>query len=94
MTSYSTATATLTLGHLYPEGTDVTVKVDAQLVLHRLASDMVQVGQWLNVIGTVEKHYRSAPGRPRSLVQALLIWSTGGPFDLAEYEASLSKENE
>lgn len=90
MTGYSTETATLSLGHLFPAGTDVTVAVDVQLVLHRLSSDHVQIGQWLNVIGTVESKAtkRGSPAR----VQALLVWSTDGRFDLEQYEALVGNQ--
>lgn len=90
VTGYATETGTLSLGHLYPAGTDVTVAVDVQLVLHRLSSDDIQVGQWLNVIGTVERKNKKSSSPAR--VQALLVWSTNGRFDLEEYEALVSSQ--
>ncbi|CEJ82495.1 hypothetical protein VHEMI02555 [[Torrubiella] hemipterigena] len=90
VTGYATETGILSLGHLYPAGTDVTVAVDVQLVLHRLSSDDIQVGQWLNVIGTVERKNKKSKSPAR--VQALLVWSTNGRFDLEEYEALVSSQ--
>ncbi|KAK1253569.1 hypothetical protein MKX07_001646 [Trichoderma sp. CBMAI-0711] len=84
--SYDTATACLKLGHMYPPGTNETVRVDIELVLETIQPGLTQVGQWVNVVGYI----REGRGSPVH-VQALLVWLTG-PLDLGRYEKSLQDQ--
>ncbi|KAH8699678.1 CST complex subunit Ten1 [Ilyonectria robusta] len=94
VTSYSTALGCLSLGHLYPLGTDVTVLVDVNLILESLTSEKTRVGEYVNVIGYITS--KQAPHAPDTaqqetaqvLVQALMLWSTG-PMDIRTYEKSV-----
>ncbi|KAL6878831.1 CST complex subunit Ten1 [Trichoderma novae-zelandiae] len=86
VTSYDTATACLKLGHMYPPGTDETVRVNIELVLETIQPGLTQVGQWVNVVGYI----REGKGSP-VLVQALLAWLTG-PLDVGRYERSLQDQ--
>ncbi|PHH62453.1 hypothetical protein CDD81_7100 [Ophiocordyceps australis] len=91
VTSYSTASAVLELGHLYPAGTNVTVSVNVQLVLETLPSQLTRVGEWVNVIGYVVETSRAAATSPDSSyahIQALVIWPTG-PLNIQLYEKEL-----
>ncbi|KAH7149440.1 telomere capping, CST complex subunit-domain-containing protein [Dactylonectria estremocensis] len=91
VTSYSTALGCLSLGHVYPRGTDVTVLVDVNLILESLTSEKTRVGEYVNVIGYItSKQAPHVPDTPHQeaaqvLVQALMLWSTG-PMDIQTYE--------
>ncbi|KAH7148682.1 CST complex subunit Ten1 [Dactylonectria macrodidyma] len=91
VTSYSTALGCLSLGHVYPRGTDVTVLVDVNLILESLTSEKTRVGEYVNVIGYItSKQAPHVPDTPHPeaaqvLVQALMLWSTG-PMDIQTYE--------
>ncbi|KAM5352418.1 hypothetical protein ACJ41O_005141 [Fusarium nematophilum] len=94
VTSYSTSSGCLLLGHPYPKDADVTVLVDVSLLLETITSEQTRVGEYLNVIGyiTAKKVLRGldAPDRETSQVsvQALVVWSTG-PLALHRYEKIL-----
>ncbi|KAJ6443295.1 telomere capping, CST complex subunit domain-containing protein [Purpureocillium lavendulum] len=90
VTAYSTASASLTLGHLYPKGTNVAAAVDVRLVLGTLLSEMTRVGEWVNVIGYVTERREtpdsdSTADAPSAPIQALAVWPTG-PLDIQRYE--------
>ncbi|KAJ2967117.1 hypothetical protein NQ176_g9823 [Zarea fungicola] len=85
VTGYSTSTACITLGHLYPRGTNVVVTVNVELILETLASEATSIGEWVNVIG-----YVKGVGADAAKVQALMIWSAG-PLDIQQYEASVEQ---
>ncbi|UNI20608.1 hypothetical protein JDV02_006679 [Purpureocillium takamizusanense] len=97
VTAYSTASASLTLGHLYPESTNVTACVDVRLVLGALQSEMTRVGEWLNVIGYVTARREDLPepdcavGAHSAHVQALAVWPTG-PLDVQRYERTFGEQ--
>lgn len=96
VTAYSTATASLTLEHLYPEGTNVVVSVDVQLLLQTLEPGITMVGEWVNVIGYVVEQPNKGRRGKRSdaigaCVQALVMWPTG-PLDIQRYEATFEGE--
>ncbi|RCI09009.1 hypothetical protein L249_5092 [Ophiocordyceps polyrhachis-furcata BCC 54312] len=82
VTSYSVASASLVLCHLWPRDAKVTVSVDVQLVLQSLGEELTRVGEWINVIG-----YVRGTGGDSARVQALMLWSTG-PLDIQRYETS------
>ncbi|KAL7937018.1 CST complex subunit Ten1 [Trichoderma chlorosporum] len=84
--SYDTATACLSLGHMYPPGTNEVVRVDLGLVLETIQSGATQVGQWVNVVGYITEGIESLVQ-----VQALLLWPTG-PLDIGRYEKSLQEQ--
>jgi hypothetical protein len=76
----------------------VVAVVDLELVLKNLTHETTQVGQWINIIGTINSQSlasrtpsslpRQPPGTQRVHVQALLAWSTG-PMDIQKYEATV-----
>ncbi|GJN70792.1 telomere capping, CST complex subunit domain-containing protein [Purpureocillium lilacinum] len=100
VTAYSTASASLTLGHLCPEGTNVAACVDVRLVLGALQSEMTRVGEWLNVIGYVTaRRGTPEPGLDAAVevpeaahVQALAVWPTG-PLDVQRYEQTFGEKS-
>ncbi|ATY64150.1 Glucan 1,3-beta-glucosidase [Cordyceps militaris] len=83
VTAYSTSTACLTLGHLYPRGTDVSVRANVELLLETLAAEATHTGEWVNVVG-----YVTSVGGGTAAVQALMVWPAG-PMDVQQYEAAL-----
>lgn len=93
VTSYSLASASLTLGHVYPKGSNVTVSVNIELVLETLQPGMTRTGEWVNVVGYVLAKPKPLGPRsesrnePSAHVQALVIWPTG-PLDIQRYERS------
>ncbi|KAF6831827.1 hypothetical protein CMUS01_07178 [Colletotrichum musicola] len=96
VTSYSTHSAVLTLGHSFPDGSNVSALVDVQLLLGTIKSDQTRVGEWVNVVGytTLPPSGTRAKGTSREpqkvTIQALMLWSAG-PLNLQRYEASLTK---
>ncbi|KAL7963417.1 CST complex subunit Ten1 [Trichoderma compactum] len=86
VTSYDSAAACLNLGHMYPPGTNETVRVNIELVLETIQSGVTQVGQWVNVVGYIVEGSESLVH-----VQALLLWPTG-PLDIGRYEKSLQEQ--
>jgi hypothetical protein len=102
VTSYSTATASLRLGHLYPSGTNVTASVDLRLVLELVNPELTRVGEWVNVLGYKiagkdgSDYAADSPEEPAVVqvqVQALHAWSTG-PLDIRRYERSFETRSE
>ncbi|KAM3511845.1 hypothetical protein MY11210_004536 [Beauveria gryllotalpidicola] len=89
VTAYSTKTACITLGHLYPRGTNVSVTVNVELLLETLASEATRTGEWVNVIGYV-KGVDVAGSGGAAAVQALMVWPAG-PMDIQHYEAALEE---
>ncbi|KAK7415904.1 hypothetical protein QQZ08_012199 [Neonectria magnoliae] len=93
VTFYSTVSGYLSLGHLYPRGTNVTVVVDVNLILESLTSEKTRIGEHVNVIGYITSkrppHGQDTPHReaPQVSVQAVMLWSTG-PMDIHTYERS------
>ncbi|KPM37060.1 hypothetical protein AK830_g9484 [Neonectria ditissima] len=93
VTSYSTASGCLSLGHLYPRGTNVTALVDVNLLLESLTSEETRIGEHVNVIGYItskrSRHGQDTPNQemPQVSVQAVMLWSTG-PMDIHTYERS------
>ena len=75
------------LGHMYPPGTNETVRVNIELVLETIQPGLTHVGQWVNVVGYIREGKGSSPVH----VQALLVWLTG-PLDLGRYEKSLQDQ--
>jgi hypothetical protein len=100
VTSYSTATATLTLDHDFPRDTNVSALVDMRLLLETLTTEQTRVGEWVNVVGyitseSIATKSKGARRWPKKVhIQALLLWSAGS-MDLQRYEKCLSlDENE
>ncbi|KAI5462452.1 CST complex subunit Ten1 [Mariannaea sp. PMI_226] len=98
VTSYSTESGCLSLGHLYPRGTNVTVLVDSNLLLESLTSETTRVGEYVNVIGYITAKQPSlilgtpAKETAQLSVQAVMLWSTG-PMDIHEYEKSFDEKS-
>ncbi|KAH6899915.1 CST complex subunit Ten1 [Thelonectria olida] len=98
VTSYSTESGCLSLGHLYPRGTNVTVLVDVNLLLESLTSETTRVGEYVNVIGYITSKQPShglgtSPSEAAQVsVQGIMLWSTG-PMDIHEYEKSFESDN-
>ncbi|OAA71545.1 LysM domain protein [Cordyceps fumosorosea ARSEF 2679] len=90
VTAYSTSTACITLGHLYPRGTDVSVTVNVELLLETLAGEATRTGEWVNVIGYVKGGSGSA-ATATATVQAVMVWPAG-PMDIQQYEAALEED--
>lgn len=96
VTSYSTATAELTLHHNFPKTSEVKAVVDMRLLLEKLNAEKTAIGHWVNVIGYVAVSRTSQGGKPRKLrtgsltvyVQALMLWSAG-PLDIDRYQTCL-----
>jgi Telomere capping, CST complex subunit len=91
VTNYSTKTALLTLEHNYPPGTSLKALVDVSLILNSLKSFETRIGEWVNVLGYVErakKQHASSSDGGHVKVQALVLWSSG-PLNLQAYEESL-----
>lgn len=66
--------------------------MDVNLVLEGLKSELIQVGEWVNVIGyvtetlTARRGRFSEPSEQTVRVQALLLWKSG-PLDIQQYES-------
>ncbi|KAM0552571.1 hypothetical protein ACHAPJ_007900 [Fusarium lateritium] len=94
VTSYSTSSACLTLGHLYPKDSNVTASVDVSLLLETIKSEQTRIGEFVNVIGYITEmkdlRDKKAPYQESKqvCVQAIVLWSTG-PMDLQKYESLL-----
>lgn len=97
VTSYSIASGTLCVGHLYPRDTNVTALVDVNLLLETLTSEITRIGEFVNIIGYVTslrgpRKTKAEDHEPmRVSVQALLVWPTG-PMDIQKYEKSLEAQ--
>ncbi|PNY23098.1 Uncharacterized protein TCAP_06954 [Tolypocladium capitatum] len=96
VTSYSTASASLMVGHRHPRGTNVVVSVNVELMLEMLRSELTRIGEWVNVIGYVTARPEDPAAMfggedvPSAYIQALLIWPTG-PLDIQQYEKSFEE---
>ncbi|EFX01158.1 hypothetical protein CMQ_6100 [Grosmannia clavigera kw1407] len=94
--SYAVAPGVLTLRHEYPQASRDRALVDVRLLLETLTANQVQVGEWVNVIGYVNRivpaQSTKFPTREAKCkdvhVQALILWSTG-PLDIQDYERCL-----
>lgn len=93
VTSYSMASAQLTLQHEFPKGSSIRALVDVRLLLEKLTAEQTSVGEWVNVIGYISTTPR-APVKKSSKrkmeasavhVQALMLWSAG-PLVISQYE--------
>jgi hypothetical protein len=94
VTSYSKKTALLILEHNHPLGSPFKALVDVNLLLNTLKSHETQIGEWVNVIGYIERIKKQSPlsSEEREVrVQALVMWSSG-PFHLEGYEKSLDRK--
>ncbi|EHA47373.1 hypothetical protein MCOR27_006913 [Pyricularia oryzae] len=100
VTSYATSNATLTLENTSqlgdrdsdPRQSRVQALVDVNLILQALNQEQTQPGEWVNVVGYINKSDPSSDkrtGRYCVKVQALLLWSAG-PLSLQDYERTLS----
>lgn len=98
VTSYTTASAELTLQHDFPKGSGSKAFVDVRLLLEKLTIEQTAVGQWVNIIGYIAMP-QSGPVRKQSkrkteasvvYIQALMLWSPG-PLDIGRYETSLAE---
>jgi hypothetical protein len=68
--------------------------VDVNLLLNTLKTHENQIGEWVNVIGYVERTKKQNTMSDDDLevrVQALVLWSSG-PFNLQGYERSLDRK--
>ncbi|KAK3378064.1 CST complex subunit Ten1 [Podospora didyma] len=98
VTSYSIASAVLTLEHQLPSDDHfVRALVDVKLVLERLGTDQTRIGEWVNVIGYITAiNPPPAPAGERTdsgecskvQIQAILLWSAG-PLDMQRYNTSV-----
>lgn len=86
----------LTLGHNFPDGSNVSALVDIQLLLGTTKPDQTRVGEWVNVVGYTTRppsgtRAKGTSREPQKVaIQALMLWSAG-PLNLQRYEASLAK---
>lgn len=88
-------TASLSLGHMYPPGSNSGAVVNIELVLETIQPELTHVGEWVNVIGYITstpkrtgmKTHKSKSLQMPVQVQALLVWSAGS-LDLKKYEES------
>lgn len=83
--------AILTLRHAFPKNEkDIQAHVDVKLVLNTLKADHIRAGEWLNIIGYVEKSRTmncEKDGVSIVDIQAILVWSAGS-LDVHAYEES------
>jgi hypothetical protein len=94
VTKYSTKTAMMTLEHNHPPGNSLKALVDVNLLLNTLKSNETQIGEWVNVIGYIERMKKQNTPSNDDLevqAQALVLW-TSGPFDLQAYERSVDRK--
>lgn len=93
VTNYSKNAALLTLEHNHPSGNSSKALVDVNLLLNTLKSHETQIGEWVNVIGYIERKKQSTLGSDdwQVQVQALVLWLSG-PFNLDGYEGSLDRK--
>ncbi|KAK5987194.1 Kinesin-like protein [Cladobotryum mycophilum] len=59
VTSYSTQQACLSLGHMYPSGTNESATVNIQLILETIQPECTQFGAWVNVVGYITEKSKS-----------------------------------
>lgn len=97
VTSYTIASAQLTLQHNFPHASGVKALVDVRLLLEKLTAEQTSIGQWVNVIGyiaspspaPVKQQSKREMGVPSVQIQALVLWSAG-PLDIGRYERCLA----
>ena len=103
-TRYDAASGTLLLKHNYPPQAPVSVSaaVDVNLLLSTLKSTDTQIGEWVNVVGYVQRDIEDFK-RERSemmilregqlvQIQAIMLWSAGS-INLGDYEKALEARN-
>ncbi|MCJ1231338.1 hypothetical protein MMC12_008015 [Toensbergia leucococca] len=106
VTNYTTATGTLTLQHAYPPPPHLgtTALVDINLLLENLKATDTQIGEWVNIVGYVERwpegsrqgkrHWKpGGQNNPSCMVQAIMLWSATS-VRLREYEDALERRLE
>ena len=104
VSDYSAATGTLTLQHAYPPPpyTTPSAFVDVRLLLETLKTTDTEIGEWVNVVGYVERDETVRRDRDggRKLdwigtvrVQAIMLWSAGG-VKLKDYEEAVQKRKD
>lgn len=98
VTSYSTASAELTLHHNFPKTSEVKAVTDVRLLLAKLNAEQTAIGQWVNIIGYISASPLGPPtkslkqakaGESAAYIQALMLW-TAGPLDVCRYEICLA----
>ncbi|KAF2871611.1 CST complex subunit Ten1 [Massariosphaeria phaeospora] len=86
---YITRTATLRLKHDYPPSSSPYVaNVNIAHVLERIKRHELEVGSWINIIGSMER--RKEKG---IYVQAIAVWDAGN-MDLDAYQKAVDKRRE
>ncbi|KAL8673613.1 MAG: hypothetical protein Q9168_001968 [Polycauliona sp. 1 TL-2023] len=103
---YEITTGTLCLEHAYPNssaGKHVTAAVDVNLLLGTLKYTDTQIGEWVNVMGYVQRSEERRDAKKKSLkcedakggserrvvkLQAVMLWSAGG-IKVWQYEKAL-----
>jgi hypothetical protein len=86
--------ARLLLQHDHPQGNSVTASVDVTLVLRTIGANETRIGEWLNIIGYVQKQLDERKINDEGkfvAVQALLVWSAGS-LNVKAYEESLDRQ--
>jgi len=101
--SYHSPSATLTVSHksLYPSTCQTKTreaKVDISNLVRTLSSDVLQNGEWINIIGYTVKAGIGGKGNAQdgvevAYIDAVQIWSAGA-IDLGGYERSLREKLE
>ncbi|KAF8457698.1 CST complex subunit Ten1 [Terfezia claveryi] len=101
--SYHSPSATLTVSHksLYPSSCQPKTqeaKVDISNLVRTLSTDVLQNGEWINIIGYTVKAGMSGTENTQGGVEvvyidAVQIWSAGA-IDLGGYERSLREKLE
>lgn len=101
---YDHKTGRLTVEHDYPRGTAskslTRAVVDISMVLEGMKPDLLQPGNWINVIGYVRNRSlstarRSSTSRRKIVgelpeVQAVLVWSAGA-IQVDKYEKTMAE---
>ncbi|KAK0660586.1 hypothetical protein DIS24_g3132 [Lasiodiplodia hormozganensis] len=95
---YDVCTATLTLKHAYPANPSTIAHVNIEHVLESVNRDDLEIGAWLNIIGTVAPPTTSAKQRSKMTqretaadsvhVLATLLWNAGD-IQLDAYEKAV-----
>ncbi|KAF8429628.1 CST complex subunit Ten1 [Tirmania nivea] len=101
--SYHSPSATLTVSHksLYPSSHQPKTqeaKVDISNLIRTLSTDVLQNGEWINIIGYIIKAGIGAENNAQggvevAYIDAVQIWSAGA-IDLGGYERSLREKLE
>lgn len=104
VSDYSAATGTLTVQHAYPPPPYTTPNafVDVRLLLETLKTTDTEIGEWVNVVGYVERDEtvrrdrdvgKELEGTGTVRVQAIMLWSAGG-VKLKDYEEAIQKRKD